>query len=186
MDRLSVALAISRGRRLYHGLPFVVFALDLRDPLGFQLTQILNGLGDARNPEELQRRAERRERAPVVVLPSSLRHLRKLVESLERTAERGQMAGCTPGDLTAVRLFARGAHGVRDGVSVFLAADNERSVFRFPLRRSSGPAAPVQPLGPAAFWEVFGPIGDVVAENANDTDDDDPPPLGDPPGPDAP
>jgi hypothetical protein len=182
MDRLSVALAISRGRRLYHGLPFVVFALDLRDPLGLHLAQVLSGLGDARDPEDVLRRADRRERAPVVVLPSSFPHLRKLWQLVEKAAERGQMAGCTPGDLAAVRFFARGAHGVREGVCVFLAADEERSVLRFPLRRPDGPTEPVKPQEPAAFWEAFGPIGDMVVESVNDEESL---LLDDAPGPEA-
>ncbi len=78
-----VSLAIHRGRRLYHGLPFAVFALDLRDPLGLCLTQLLHELGDARSVEQIRRRAERRDRAPVIVVPSSATHVLKLRYKLE-------------------------------------------------------------------------------------------------------
>jgi hypothetical protein len=179
MDRLSVNLAISRGKRLYHNLPFVVFALDLRDPLGLHLAQLLHGLGDARHPEDIQRRAERRARAPVVVVPSSLEHLSRVVESLMATAERGETEGRTSGDVSAMRFFARGARGVHDGVAVFIAADDERSVFCFPLQRHKGPKEPVRPMDPIRFEQVFGQVGGDMAASSNDLDALDEPEQGD-------
>jgi hypothetical protein len=134
MDRLSVSMAICRGRRLHHGQPFVVFALDLRDPLGSYLAQILHALGDSRRTEDLMKRAERRERAPVVVVPASQRHAREVLRRLESTPDLDARQGCTPGDVQALRAFVEGVRWPGSGVSVFLAADDERSVFLFPHR----------------------------------------------------
>jgi len=167
MDRLSLALAISRGRRLYHGQPFVVFALDLRDPLGLHLTRLLHDLGDSRSVKQLQRRADRRDRAPVVVLPTSMEHLGGIEESLEESLELGTPDGCTLGDVNAVLAFACGARGSGDGVSVFLAAPDERSVFRFPLHRQAG-QAPACPMDPFLFGHIFGQIGGDGPANTDD------------------
>ena len=127
-------MAICRGKRLHHGQPFVVFALDLRDPLGSCLATILHALGDSRRAEDVRRHAERRERAPTVVAPASLRHARELLHRLEATPDLDARLGCTPGDLRAVRAFVEGLRWPGDGVAVFLAADDERSVFLYPHR----------------------------------------------------
>jgi hypothetical protein len=129
MDRLSVALAVDRGRRLFHGQPFVVFALDLRDPLGSWLTRLLHSLGDARSVEDEQKRAWRRGRAPIVTVPSTLEHVQTLLLALEWTPELEAQEGCTFGDVSAVRDFILSHRAPRGGVSVFLAADQERSVL---------------------------------------------------------
>ena len=136
MDRLSVASAVSHGRRLFHGLPFVVFSLDLRDPLGSCLTRLLHGLGDARAVEAVWRRAERRERAPVVTVPCSLAHARTLLGRLEWEPEVSAREGCTPGDVRAVKDFVLSPRPVGPEVPVFLAADDERTVFHvaYPAR----------------------------------------------------
>jgi hypothetical protein len=135
MDRLSVSMAICRGRRLHHGQPFVVFALDLRDPLGSHLAQILHHLGDSRSTDDVMRRAERRERAPFVVVPASQRHAREVLRRIETTPDLDARYGCTPGDVEALRTFVDEMRWPGTGVSVFLAADDERSVFVIPHRR---------------------------------------------------
>jgi len=163
MDRLSVTFAIARGRRLYHGRPFVVFALDLRDPLGLLLTELLHDFGDARAISDLRRRAERRDRAPVVTVPTSMEHLGKIVEWFEKELDLVTTEdGCTLGDAVAVRAFARGAQASSNGVSVFLAATDERSVFRFPLQRRVDQAAP-HPIDPL----LFGQLEEGAAANTN-------------------
>jgi hypothetical protein len=129
MDRLSVGLAVSRGRRIFHGQPFVVFTLDLRDPLGSCLTRLLHSLGDSRSPEEVRKRAERLDRAPIVTVPSSMEHARMLLPLLTWTPEMEARDGCTFGDLNAVRDFILSHRSSGGEVSVFLAADEERSVF---------------------------------------------------------
>lgn len=161
MDSLSVALAISRGRRLYHGQPFVVFALDLRDPLGACLAEILHRIGDLRRIDDLLLRAEQRERAPVVVAPSSVEHLKLVLRYLDERPELSAREGCTAGDLRAVHAFAHGARAARDGVPVFLAAGDERGVLRFPLHR--GASSDVLPVSP----ELFARLADSKAANTN-------------------
>lgn len=148
MDRLTVAMAVSRGRRLYHGQPFVVFALDLRDPLGLLLARLLHEMGDARSIEWVQRRAEERDRAPVVVVPSPAEDVDELMHHLDGKRDRHLSEGCTPGDLDAVRAFLRFGRNWSGSVPVFLAADQERGVFRFPLDRRAGPPelCPIAPL----------------------------------------
>lgn len=170
MDRLSVSLAIARGRRLYHGQPFVVFALDLRDPLGLCLARWLHKLGDAADVEMALRRADDRERAPTMVVCSSVAHARKLVQALDETPDVEVRTGCTAGDLGAVRAFVRRAREPGDDVHVFLAADEERTVYRFPRSRG-GATEPRRPLDPLLFL----PMGDAPVASANDTtppDDD--------------
>ena len=132
-------MAICRGRRVHHGQPFVVFALDLRDPLGSFLADILHALGDSRPAADILRRAERRERAPIVVAPASLRHARDLLRRLETTPDLDARQGCTPGDVQAVRTFVGDLRWPGEGVAVFLAAADERSVFHYPHRLRARP-----------------------------------------------
>jgi hypothetical protein len=169
MDRLSVGLAISRGRRLYHGLPFVVFALDLRDPLGLSLTYMLHVMGDARSVADVQRRADRFDRAPVAVVASSLERALELMGHLDSMPHLATREGCTAGDIEAVRSFIRGAQASKGDVCVFLAADDERSVYRFPLHRRGLPK-PVLPMDPLLFGLV-GAGGEAANANERDRDD---------------
>lgn len=181
MDRLSVSMAICRGKRLHHGQPFVVFALDLRDPLGSFMADILHVLGDARRTDDILKRAERRDRAPTVVAPASLGHARELLRRLESTPDLDARWGCTDGDVKAVRTFVQGLSWPGEGVAVFLAADDERTVFLFPHRMRGHSVEVIVSLSanaiPANNNRVPPPEDDFLIE------DDDPllrPPLPDP------
>jgi hypothetical protein len=172
MDELSVRSAIAQGKRLYHGLPFVVLALDVRDPLGFELARVFHGLGDVRHPRDIQRRAERRERAPVVVFPSSLARVRKLVQTLLEMDADQRAERFTHGDVSAMRFFVRGALGMRDGVAVFLAADEERRVIRFPLHRARQGHAATGHVDPPRL-ELLGAQDGAAANSNDDAGDED-------------
>ena len=174
-------MAICRGKRLHHGQPFVVFALDLRDPLGSFMADILHVLGDARRTDDILKRAERRDRAPTVVAPASLGHARELLRRLESTPDLDARWGCTDGDVKAVRTFVQGLSWPGEGVAVFLAADDERTVFLFPHRMRGHSVEVIVSLStnaiPANNNRVPPPEDDFLIE------DDDPllrPPLPDP------
>ena len=99
----------------------------------------------------------------MTVVPSSLAHAAQMMKYLDERTDPGALDGCTAGDLNAVRAFVRGARVIRGDVSVFLAADDERSVFRFPLHRRGLPdlCRPIDPL-------LFGLVETGVAANVND------------------
>jgi hypothetical protein len=162
-------MSICRGRRLYHGLPFGVVALDLRDPLGAFLADVLHVLGDARDVETIRRRAEKRDRAPLLVAPVSVGHLRRVMKYLGN-GELTSRAGCTQGDVDAALAFARGAAGRPGGVPVLVASEEERSVFVFPSERR-GLAAEAEPMTPRRFEEIAAVEGALDGQEDEDEDD---------------
>jgi hypothetical protein len=132
MDRLRVRLAVSNGRRLFHGVPFVVFAVDLRDALGEAVAELLHDDGHGRGVQDERQRADRRDRAPIVVLPVPYDDARELVCTLERTFSHWIRQGITPGDVLAVRRFVESVRWPGAGVYIFLATDNERAMYVLP------------------------------------------------------